>query len=181
EPRLIRAGERLPAGAVNVGQQAIRAKAEVGFDDSPLETLLGRTRPELDEERSPSRFWDRVSRYYVVGVLSTAALAAAGWLWASGDVVRTLEVATAILVVTCPCGIGIATPLAYELATTALRRRGLFVRRERALDRAADVTRVVFDKTGTLTTGHLELADPCALERLSDADRVALFDLAARS
>src|SRR5690606_10721636 len=56
-----------------------------------------------------------------------------------------------------------------------------FVRRERALDRAADVTRVVFDKTGTLTTGKLELVDAGVLENLSDADRAALFDLAARS
>ncbi len=180
-PRSLAAGERLPAGAVNVGPSAIRARAETAFDRSPLESLLGRTRPELDEERTPSRFWDRVARVYVIAVLTTAAIAATAWLLATGDALRALEVATAILVVTCPCGIGIATPLAYELATSALRRRGLFVRRERALDRAADVERVAFDKTGTLTTGRLELVDPKALAELTQSDRAALFNLAARS
>jgi Cu2+-exporting ATPase len=180
-PRTLSAGDLLPAGAVNVGANAIRARAETAFDRSPLDALLGRVAPEAKDDRTPSRFWDRVSRFYVIAVLAVATLAFGGWLIATGDLLRAIEIATAVLVVTCPCGIGIATPLAYELAATALRRRGLYVRRERALDRAADVKRVVFDKTGTLTTGQLELCDPTIIADLSPSDAAALFDLAARS
>jgi P-type Cu2+ transporter len=180
-PRSLSRGERIAAGAVNVGRSAIRARAESGFDRSPLESLLGRVRRESDEQASSSLFWDRVSRVYVLAVLAAASIAAFLWIAIAGDALRALEVATAILVVTCPCGIGIATPLAYELATSALRRRGLFVRRERALDRAGQIARIAFDKTGTLTTGYLELVDPSVLDALSIDERCALFELAARS
>ena len=174
------AGTIVPAGAVQRGRRALRMRAMTSFDRSPLEMLLGRTAPERDA-RSPSAFWDRVTRVYVVAVLVVATAAFGAWWIASGDVSRALEVATAVLVVTCPCGIGIATPLAYELVTSALRRRGLFVRRERALDRAADVRRVAFDKTGTLTTGRLELEDASSLDAMSAMDRAALGELVARS
>jgi Cu2+-exporting ATPase len=180
EPRTIEAGASVPAGAINRGSSAFTMRAGTGFDRSPLESLLGRGESDT-EARAASRFWDRVSRVYVIAVIAAAALACAAWLAVTGDTARALEVATAILVVTCPCGIGIATPLAYELVTSALRRRGLFVRRERALDRAAEIERVAFDKTGTLTTGRLELASPELLDALRAEDRAALADLVARS
>jgi Cu2+-exporting ATPase len=180
DERALGEGDVVVAGAINRGRSALRMVARWGFDRSPLESLLGRGDAGGDA-RAASAFWDRVSRVYVVAVLAAAGVALAGWWIATGDVVRALEVATAVLVVTCPCGIGIATPLAYELVTSALRRRGLFVRRERALDRAAEIGRVAFDKTGTLTTGRLELAGEHALDALGGADRAALADLVARS
>jgi Cu2+-exporting ATPase len=85
------------------------------------------------------------------------------------------------LVVTCPCAFGIATPLAYELAVSALRKRGLYVRDGNFFDRAARVRRVVFDKTGTLTTGSLRLVDPAVLATLSPAQRQVLYELASKS
>jgi Cu2+-exporting ATPase len=86
-----------------------------------------------------------------------------------------------VLVVTCPCAFGIATPLAYELAVSGLRKAALFVRDGSFFDRAAQVRRVVFDKTGTLTTGALELENPELLLGLEAASRAVLYDLAARS
>ena len=83
-----------------------------------------------------------------------------------GDLILTLESATAALVVTCPCAFGIAVPLAYEVVQTQLRRAGVFVRRPSLFDRLGNVEKIVFDKTGTLTTGLLELADPATLDSL---------------
>jgi Cu2+-exporting ATPase len=179
DPRTFVAGSVVPAGAIQHGRRAIRMRAVMSFDHSPLESLLGATTER--DARAPSAFWDRVTRVYVAAVLVVSALAFLAWWLATSDASRALEVATAVLVVTCPCGIGIATPLAYEIVTSALRRRGLFVRRERALDRAADVRRVAFDKTGTLTTGRLEIENAAALATLDAADRAALADLVARS
>jgi Cu2+-exporting ATPase len=99
----------------------------------------------------------------------------------TGDVSRALAIATAVLIVTCPCAFGIAAPLAYELVQAGLRRAGLYVRRPSFLDRARGVKRIVFDKTGTLTTGALRLTNPDALEALSPRALHVLYDLVARS
>jgi Cu2+-exporting ATPase len=126
-------------------------------------------------------FWDVLSRIYVGAVLLAASLGALFWMLKGGSLRDVLDVSTAILVVTCPCAFGIATPLAYELAVGSLRRRGLFVRDGSFFDRAARVKRIVFDKTGTLTTGALELRDPSCLLALSKEQLAALYDLCARS
>jgi Cu2+-exporting ATPase len=89
-------------------------------------------------------------------------------------------VAVGLLVVTCPCAFGIATPLGQELVLAELRRRGLLVRTAGFLERAADVTKVIFDKTGTLTTGSLRI-DRAALADLSRERLHVLYQLAARS
>ncbi|UJR79453.1 heavy metal translocating P-type ATPase [Sandaracinus amylolyticus] len=179
-PRSVEPGAVIAAGAFSAGTRAFRVRSESAFADSPLVSLLGRPVPEADA-RSASPWWDLVSRVYVVAVLVVASLSFAAWYLATGDLSRALEVTTAVLVVTCPCGIGIATPLAYELAGSGLRRLGLYVRRERLLDRVPAIRRVVFDKTGTLTTGAPELAEVAALAALSDEARDALADLVARS
>ncbi|MBL8785792.1 MAG: cation-translocating P-type ATPase, partial [Deltaproteobacteria bacterium] len=81
----------------------------------------------------------------------------------------------------CPCAIGLATPLAYELAHLRLRRQGLLSRRAGLLDRARRLRHVVFDKTGTLTFTTPVLRDPALLLSLAPTDREALWQLAARS
>jgi Cu2+-exporting ATPase len=111
----------------------------------------------------------------VAGVLLDAAIGFVMWMLRSHDVTRSMDVATAVLIVTCPCAFGIATPLAYELAYAGLRRLGLYVRAPGFLDRAAQVHTVVFDKTGTVTSGSLTLANPDSLDAPdAEASRVAL-------
>ena len=179
-PRHFVCGETLPAGAFNTGDQALRARAESSFEASSVLRLLTRTR-EGAEVPASSRFWQRVSGVYVVGVLLAAAVGGLGWLWASGDAVRAIEVATAILVVTCPCSFGIAVPLGYEVVRARLRRVGLFVRTRSLLDRMRQVRRVVFDKTGTLTTGKLSLCAPEQLDELSAGEACLLYGMASES
>ncbi len=174
-------GDTIPAGAFNAAPHAVAARAAGPFSASTLLPLLEKsTRRETELPRATT-FWRRLARWYVVAVLVLAGVAFAGWAIASGDAGRALEVTAAVLIVTCPCALGIATPLGYELAQAGLRRRGLYVRAGGFLDRATAVRRVVFDKTGTLTTGSLCLADPSVLAGLDDDARESLYNLVARS
>lgn len=179
EPRSFAAGDTLVAGAINAGQSALRATALSAFERSDLDALLrddggGKARLRGD-------FWDRLARVYAGLVLLATGVGALTWTLLGASLTQVLDVSTAVLVVTCPCAFGIATPLAYELAVAGLRRAGLFVRDGGFFERCARVRRVVFDKTGTLTTGTLALREPAVLQLLSSAERGVLYDLTAQS
>jgi Cu2+-exporting ATPase len=180
-PRTYAPGAIVPAGAFSHDAHALRLRARSAFDRSALSSLL-RNDTRRDHDLPRATGWHvALTRIYVIGVLAIAALTSIGWYIATRDPVRTLDVVAAVLIVTCPCAFGIATPLAYELAQAALRKIGLFVRTPGFLDRAALVERIVFDKTGTLTTGRLRIADTATIESLGDGDRSRLHALAIRS
>jgi Cu2+-exporting ATPase len=173
EPRIFRIGQRVPAGAVNVGRVEVPLVARQAWSESLLARLL------QEGERVGSRhvFLERIVRGYVVGILIVAVLAGAGWWLGSGDALRTWAVVTAVLVVSCPCAIALAFPLADEMATVALRRRGVFVREGDLWPRLARVRQLIFDKTGTLTLENPVLQNPEALRELEPNARVALHAL----
>lgn len=180
-PRTFLPKTTVPAGAFSQGARAVRVRALGAFEGSTLVSLL-RTSTRRDEDVARATSWHkRLTGIYVLGVLTIAAVAFVGWFIATRDLGRTLDVVAAVLIVTCPCAFGIATPLAYELAQGGLRRIGLFVRTPGFLDRAAEVTRIVFDKTGTLTTGRLAVRNPDAIAALAPEERSHLFALAVRS
>lgn len=177
-PRTFATGETLPAGSFNAGDGVLRARAEEGFEESRLHELL---RPGRAADVLAGQTWGRVARIYVFAVF---ALAAAGFLaWLHAGPARALAVTVSILVVTCPCAIGIAMPLAHDLVHHALRRSGVFVRRAGFLDRALRVKHVIFDKTGTLTRGRLALTAEAerTLAGLPEGERRVLHDLVSRS
>lgn len=179
ESRPVEPGERVAAGSFNAGRSALDLVAATDFADSPLVALLTRSARGAEQGRRPRRLWDRIGRAWVAGVLGCAALGVVLWLPAGPE--RALEVAAALLVVTCPCAIGIAIPLAQELTLHRLRRAGCYVRDEGLLDRLPAVRKILFDKTGTLTLGRLELEHPDRIVALPAAARDAAYDLAARS
>jgi Cu2+-exporting ATPase len=170
-PRTFTAGEVVPAGAFSCAGEAITGVAETAFAESMLLDLL-RTPTRGGERAGATPFWQGWARRYVAGVLVLSAVAFAAWFVATRSFDRAAMVATAVLVVTCPCAFGIATPLAYDLAQAALRRVGLFVRSVDFLDRAAAVRKVVFDKTGTITHGAPRVVNPEALDAL-DAEALS--------
>ncbi|HTX65583.1 MAG TPA: heavy metal translocating P-type ATPase metal-binding domain-containing protein, partial [Opitutaceae bacterium] len=159
EPRVFRAGQRVPAGAVNVTRGGVRLEALQTWGESLLAQLLQTAaRPGYRH-----RFFERVIRGYLLGILGLALAAGAGWAAATGDGPRALAVAIAVLVVSCPCGLGLALPLADETATVAARRWGVFVRENDLWARLGRVRKLIFDKTGTLTLEVPALANPEAL------------------
>lgn len=171
--------EQVPAGAFNAGRAAVHVRARTSFEDSPLVMLLRQSAPSVDAVPAHARFWNTVSRGWVVAVLAVAGAGLALW-WHTGPH-KALEVAVALLVVTCPCAIGIATPLAYELVQARLRRGGFFIRNPDLLDRLPRVRKVLFDKTGTLTLNRLELVDRSAVDSLAPELRDVAYNLTARS
>jgi len=178
-PRPFEPGDTLPAGSFNATSEVIRATAEQSFPDSRLHELLRPGRG--DDDHDVGEAWGRVARVYVFAVF---ALAIAGFLaWWPRGTGKALSVTISVLVVTCPCAIGLALPLAHDLVLHRLRRLGVFVRRAGFLDRAVAVRHVIFDKTGTLTRGRVALAPEAAavIDRLDDADLAALHELAVRS
>lgn len=177
EPRTFESGELVPAGAFLAEGRAQVVRAEQTFEESTLSRLL--TRP-VHRANGGARFWSRAALLLVAVVLLSAT--AGGIVWAFlGGPAMALEVATAILVVSCPCAFGLAAPMAHELAAARLRRRGLFVRSPDLFDRALDVRQVVLDKTGTLTTGVPALRDQSVLEGLDEESARLLATLAAAS
>ena len=153
EPRAFAAGDELPAGAFHAGRAAVRLRVTAGYAESGLATLLSREPRDREDTRGKVQFWQLLNRYYAIGVLTCAVIGAG--VWAFVDPARALPVAVAVLVVTCPCALGIATPLAFHLALARLRRRGVFVRTRSLLDKVRVVRHVIFDKTGTVTFGGL--------------------------
>jgi len=170
EPVAFERGGVVPAGAFVSESGSVRLRARQDFAVSDLRALLA---PPA-EPSGPTAFWNTVGTVYVAAVLVVAALAGAGWWTFSHDVGRTADVLTSIFIVTCPCALGIALPLAYELFHARLAGLGVRVRSSSLLDRARGVRTVVFDKTGTLTTGELRLENPEVLASLEDEDRRAL-------
>jgi P-type Cu2+ transporter len=150
------AGERLIAGTLNLLDAVDMRVTHIGQDSTlaAVSRLLERaraSRPHIAEAA------DAVAVWFVAGVLVLAGIAALYWLHA--DAARAFPTMLAILVVTCPCALSLATPAALAAATTQLARTGLIVTRGRALETLARADCVVFDKTGTLTFGQPVLTE----------------------
>ncbi|HVU32621.1 MAG TPA: heavy metal translocating P-type ATPase metal-binding domain-containing protein [Opitutaceae bacterium] len=173
EPRLFRAAQRVPAGAVNVTRGDVSLEALQSWDDSLLAQLMHSS----DRESENHPLVEKIVRGYVAGIILVALAAGAFWLLRTGDARRTGAVVVAVLVVSCPCAIGLAFPLADETAAVALRRRGVFIRVADLWNRLGRVRKLVFDKTGTLTLERPVLLNPDVLERLDDPARAALLAL----
>jgi P-type Cu2+ transporter len=176
----VAAGAAVPAGAFNAGTTGLTVSAVEPFAASRLHDLLGAGGTE--QPLGPSAaWWHRLGTIYVGVVLTLATVGLVVWL--PRGIEEALRVTIAVLIVTCPCAVGLAVPLARELTHAGLRAGGVFVRRPGFLDRALRVRTVLFDKTGTLTRGRLVLREDSAraLAALDGEARSVLGALAMRS
>lgn len=173
EPRTCRAGSLLPAGALNLGRLEVRLRATQPWSGSLLAQLL----QPAARDNHRHRFLERIVRGYLFAIFGLAFATGLYWWTGTHDAVQTWSIVTAVLVVSCPCAIGLAFPLADEMAATALRRFGVFVREGDLWPRLARIRKIVFDKTGTLTLETPVLANPEALPALAPAARTALLAL----
>ena len=173
ESRVFRAGQLVPAGAVNLDRGDARLRALEPWSRSLLAQLLA------PAKRAGFRHvaLERVVRCYVVGIIAVASLAGLGWWLRTHDAERAGAAAIAVLVVSCPCAIGLALPLADEMATAGLRRRGVFVRAYDLWLKIGRVRNIVFDKTGTLTLESPVLLNPESLRSLGAPEQGALLAL----
>ncbi len=147
-------GDDVVGGAINVGDPLVVRVTRVG-GDTVLSGIVRLVERATLEKQRIVEVADRYAHWFVLAVLATAALAAAGW--AAYEPGRALWIAVSVLVVTCPCALSLATPVALTAATGELARRGFVVTRGHAIETLARATDFVFDKTGTLTEGELHV------------------------
>ncbi|MCM2327871.1 MAG: cadmium-translocating P-type ATPase [Lysobacter sp.] len=168
-----RAGDKVLAGSINLA-----SPVTTRVDRAPGEATLDLIRRQMERAASQKPRWailaDRIATHFVVVVVLLAALGAVAWYFI--DPSKALWVAVATLVVTCPCALSLATPVALTACVNALSRHGVMVTSGRAIEALASATHLVFDKTGTLTTGRMHLR---AVEVLGDLDRAACLAMAA--
>ncbi|SLN10704.1 putative copper-importing P-type ATPase A [Roseovarius albus] len=151
-PILAEVGQAVSAGEVNLtGPLIIRATA-VGQDTSLHQMADLVAIAESGRSRYTS-LADSAAKLYAPGVHFMSALAFLGWYLYTWDLRTALNIAAAVLIITCPCALGLAVPAVTTAASGRLFRKGLLIKHETALERLATVDTVVFDKTGTLTEG----------------------------
>lgn len=174
QPVPTQAGGEILAGMLNLdGPLTVRVTA-AGTDTTLAE--IGRLMEAASQGRSRYvRIADRAARIYTPFVHTLALLALTGWLLAGAGVHQAIMVAVAVLIITCPCALGLAVPVAQVVAVGSLARRGILVKADSALERLAEADIAVFDKTGTLTLGRPE---PVDLPALSPDAAAALLVLA---
>ncbi len=146
-------GDRVIAGAIN-GTGLLRCVAERVGSDTTLARITELVERAQAGKAPVQRLVDRVSAIFVPLVIAFATLVFAAWLLAGAGLERALPAAVAVLVIACPCALGLATPAALVAGIGAAARAGILIRDVATLERAPAVDLVAFDKTGTLTLGR---------------------------
>lgn len=150
-------GSLVIAGALNLDQTLVVRVQQVGAD-SRLSCILRLAERAAQQRPAVVTLADRYASHLLGAVLLLALASAAAWLWIDpAHPARALLAAVAVLVVTCPCALSLAAPMAFAATTAALAARGVLITRSSAIETLARVTHLAMDKTGTLTEGVLRL------------------------
>lgn len=176
-PAKVGEGAKVHAGTLNLDAPLTVRITAAGPDTAIAD--IARLMEQAAQPRSRYvRIADRAARLYAPAVHMLAALSFLGWLVAGAGWHEALLIAAAVLIITCPCALGLAVPAAQIVAAGALMRVGVLVKDGSALERLAEADRALFDKTGTLTLGRPE---PENLDELAAADRPVVLALARAS
>ncbi len=160
-PRDKQPGDPVAAGTLNK-EGALRYEAARVGKDTTLAQVIRLVEQAQGSKAPIQAMADRISAVFVPAVLAIAALTFAAWLWLGGDFERAMINAVSVLVIACPCALGLATPTALMVGMGKGAELGILFRNSAALEQAAQVGVVAFDKTGTLTQGK-----PAATEVIS--------------
>ena len=151
-------GDTLFAGTV-VTDDALVARVVRPVEEGRLAHITQLVEETLNTKPPIQRMADKASAYFAFGIIIAAMLTFLGWWLVGKSPSEALLIAVAVLVVACPCALGLATPLAVAVSLGRTSRSGILVRNPAALETAATVQRLVFDKTGTLTHGQLTVTE----------------------
>lgn len=175
-------GESMPVskkpGAAVIGGTLNRAgmfrfKATKIGADTALAQIIKMVEDAQASTAQIQRLADKVTSYFVPAVVAVAVLAFAGW-WLLGNFPQGLLAFIAVLIISCPCALGVATPAALMVGVGKGADKGILIRGGEVLERAEKLTTVVFDKTGTITRGEPVVTDVVVMAELGEADVLAL-------
>jgi Cu2+-exporting ATPase len=178
-PEAAAVGGTIHAGMLNL-DAPIDVRVSAAGRDTSLAEIVRLMEAAGQTRSSYVRIADRASRYYAPAVHSLALASFVGWMLAGVGAYHATVVAIAVLIITCPCAIGLAVPVAQVVACGALMRQGIMVKDGSALERLALVDRALIDKTGSLTLGRLS-PDPATLAALSRDEAGIALALASHS
>ena len=159
-----RAGELIRGGSLNVGG-ALTLTARAAVADSTLAAIVALLERAQATKPRIAQAADAVASWFVLAILVLALLT--GGLWLLYDPQRAFAAVLAVLVITCPCALSLATPAALAAAMLRLSRAGILVTRSDAIERLARIDTIVLDKTGTLTDGASAIADVKLLREMA--------------
>jgi P-type Cu+ transporter len=154
-------GQTVTAGTVAVSGRLVVCASRTG-DDTQLAHLVALVGQAQAGKSAVQRLADRICGWFVPAVLAAAALTLAGWLVAGAPAERAVSAALAVLIIACPCALGLATPAALVVACGRGAKLGIFIKGYPALEASRSVDTVLLDKTGTLTTGVMAVAEVVA-------------------
>ena len=170
-PREVVPGDEAIGGAVNAGGRLVLRATRVGAE-TQLSRMAQLVRRAQESKAGAQRLADRIASVFVPCVLLLAVATAAGWLVLGHQVGTAFTASVAVLVVACPCALGLATPTALLVGTGRGAQLGVFIKGPRALESTRVVDTVLLDKTGTLTEGRMSIT------QVVGADRARLLRLA---
>ena len=156
-------GDMVAAGTVVVAGRLVVRAVKVGRD-TQLAHLVALVEQAQSQKAAIQRLADRISAVFVPLVLAASALTLAGWLLAGGPAEHAFSAALAVLIIACPCALGLATPAALMVACGRGAQLGIFITRYQALESSRAVDTVLLDKTGTMTTGVMTVAGVLAAD-----------------
>ncbi|MEU6124897.1 heavy metal translocating P-type ATPase [Streptomyces sp. NPDC047123] len=152
------AGDAVTGGTVNTAGRLVVRATRIGSDTS-LARMARLVEDAQTGKAQVQRLADRIAGVFVPVVLLIAIGTLGGWLGATGDVTAAFTAAVAVLIIACPCALGLATPTALMVGTGRGAQLGILIKGPEVLESTRRVDTVVLDKTGTVTTGRMELTD----------------------
>lgn len=170
-PETVGKGDAVLAGTINLAAP-LTVKVSAAGEATAIAGIARLMEAASGGKSRYVRLADRAARYYAPAVHLLAALSLVGWLVAGAGLHQAVLIAVAVLIITCPCALGLAVPVAQVVAAGALMRRGVLIRDGAGLERLAEADIALFDKTGTLTLGRPRLRDEGGLT--SEEKSVAL-------
>ncbi len=177
-PADVRPGDEVLGGAVNTYGRILVRASRVGAD-TQLSRMARMVADAQSGKASIQRLADRVSAVFVPVVLGIAAVTLAAWLLAGGSVTAAFTAAVAVLIIACPCALGLATPTAILVGTGRGAQLGVLIKEPQVLETVTGIDTVVLDKTGTVTTGTMAVADVEGADRDTVLARAAAVESAS--
>ena len=156
-------GDSVTGGTLNSNGRLLVRATRIGRDT--VLSQMARLVDKAQDGKAPiQRLADRVSSVFVPIVMSLSLVTLVVWLIISGDTQKSFQAAVSVLVIACPCALGLATPVALLVGTSRAAREGIIIKGAHVLEATQAIDTIVFDKTGTLTTGVMTLQSVDELE-----------------